>query len=123
MGYESKLYVVDKGVKVYDIEEQPRVWGNVIAMFDLSKDYDVSGRMRKYPATNAYIYADDGNTKIVEDYYGEPLREIPLKDAIQIIKDAMDINPNYRRHTPCLRLLQGFDENEWGNLVVLHFGY
>lgn len=125
MGYESRIYVVDKHKTIIrqEINGKQYTWGEVIAIFDLCKAYDVSDRMRQYPATDAYIYADDGNTEIVADCYGSPLREIPLKDAIQIIEDAAASEPNCRRYTPCLRLLQGFDESEWDNLVVLHFGY
>lgn len=122
MGYESRLFVVNKTNQHGGDDKSKIVWAEKIASFNLCKVCDVSDKMRKYPATNAYIYADDGNTEIVSDAYGEPLREIPISDAIKIIEDAAKID-NYRRFAPCLQLLKGFDPSEWGDLVVLHYGY
>ena len=122
MGYESRLYVVEK-TRIHGYENEDKVYGEVIAMFDLCKVYDVSDRMRTYEATDAYIYDTDGNTEIVVDLYGDPLKEVPIKDAIEILKDAIDKDRGYRRYEPCLKLLEGFNESEWDDLVVLHYGY
>lgn len=117
MGYESKLYVVDKHHWKWSNEP----WGEVIAMFDLCK---VPGlNFSKYPATDCYIYADDGNTKIREDNYGDLLKEIPVKDAIDMIEKEIKADKDYRRYQPCLNLLKGFDLNRWEDLVVLHYGH
>ena len=91
MGYESKLYVVDKHHWKWSNES----WGEVVASFDLCKVYNLD--FKKYPLTDCYIYADDGNTEIREDYY--------------------------RRYQPCLSLLKGFNPNDWEDLVVLHYGH
>ena len=124
MGYESKLYVVDKRRIAHKIDGKEYVWGEVIASFDLCKVYPVSDKMREYPITNCYIYADDGNTQILEDCYGEPLKEIPLDDAIGILEDAAGLE-DYRRYEPCIALLKGFKQSQWqwNNLVVLHYGH
>ena len=123
MGYESRLYVVEKHKNFYPSDNN-MVWGEVVAVFDLCKCYPVSDELCKYPNTNAYIYADDGNTEILEDKYGEKLKEIPVKDTIKIIKKAMkNDNYSYRRYKPCLKLLEGFNLDEWNDLVVLHYGY
>lgn len=119
MGYESRLYVVDKCDK-FSFED--RCCGEVIAMFNLCKVYSVSDKMRQYPETDCYIYADDGNTHIIEDRYGDIMREIPIEDAIKIIEEASE-NDYYRRYAPCLALLKSFDKSQWKNLVVLHYGY
>lgn len=119
MGYESKLYVVNKHEK---FSSEYRCWGEVIAMFNLCKVYDVSDKMRKYPETDCYIFADDGNTEIVEDRYDDVMKEIPIDDAIKIIEEA-SMDDNYRRYAPCLALLKSFDKSQWENLVVLHYGY
>lgn len=120
MGYETKLYVVDKSDH---IEQNGLRWGDTIAVFDLCKSYPVSDKMRHYPPADCYVYADDGNTMITEDCYGEPLREIPLKDTIQIIQEATEQDGYYRRYAPLLGLLKGFKEEDWDKLVVLHYGY
>ena len=83
MGYESRLYVVDKCDK-FSFED--RCCGEVIAMFNLCKVYSVSDKMRQYPETDCYIYAADGNTHIIEDGYGDIMREISIDDAKALIE-------------------------------------
>jgi len=117
MGYESKLYVVDKHHWKWSNEP----WGEVIAMFNLCKVPELN--FSKYPPTDCYIYADDGNTEIREDNYGDPLKEIPIKDMIQMLEEAIKTEDYYRRYQPCLSLLKGFNLDDWGNLVILHYGH
>jgi hypothetical protein len=127
MGYESRLYVVKKGLFEKGIEIngsiQRMTYAEKIAEFNLCKVYAVSDKMRRYNTTDAYFYSDDGETEIVLDCYGEQLKEIPMNDAIKILEDAIVEDPDYRRYKPCLNLLKGFDQNQWGELVVLHYGY
>lgn len=118
MGYESRLYIVNKT----DIIDNEMFYAEKIAEFNLCTVYDVSSKIKQYPVTNAYIYSDDGNTRILEDMYGERLTEIPINDVILIIEEAMK-NDEYRRYKPCLQLLKGFNQLQWKNLVVLHYGY
>ena len=119
MGYESRLYVCNKSSMT---GISGKIWYEDIATFNLSKASEVSAKMRKYPATNGFVFADDGNTEIIEDDYGDPLKEIPLEEAIEILREASS-ESRYRRYKPCLELLRGFDRTEWGRLVVLHYGY
>jgi len=116
MGYESKLYVVDK----HNWKGCDGKWGEVIASFDLCC---VPINFAQYPATDCYIIADDGITRITEDKYGSSLREIPVKDMIDMIEKEIKADKDYRRYQPCLNLLKGFDLNRWENLVVLHYGH
>lgn len=126
MGYESRLFVVEKHTDLPILNDGfPRTvfWGEVIAVFNLcSLCGDSSAKFRKYPNTNAYIYAADGDTLITEDLYGDPLTEIPVPDAIRILEEAAALD-DYRRSAPCIQLLKGFDLKQWHNLVVLHYGY
>ena len=119
MGYESKLFVVEKlggewwkGMK----------YGSLVAMFDLSRCYAVSDKMRHYDKTDTCFYVTGAEEPVVEDLYGEPLKEIPLADAIKIVREAAE-NDEYRRLKPCLSLLEGFEPKEWRELVVLHYGH
>lgn len=123
MGYETKLVVVDKSNQVHEINGERMVWAEKIAEFNLCKAYEISDKMRRYPITNAFYCADDGNTEVVEDLYGDRLREIPLLDAINIIDLAMRTQDYYRCYSPCLELLKGFNPSDWADLVVLHYGY
>ena len=118
MGYESKLYIVNKS----DIYDDGMKYGQVIATFDLCKVGSVARKIAKYPNTDAYIYADDGNTRITKDLYGEPFKEIPIADMIEILERESEADP-YRRYRPCIQLLKGFDASEWKDLVVLHYGH
>lgn len=115
MGYESRLYVISKSSNI--LEDNMR-WCEVIASFDLCKvDID----FRKYPDTDSFFY--ECNEKIVEDCYGDHLKELTLQEAITEIENAM-ARGHYRRWNPVIGLLKGFNEDEWGNdLRVLHYGH
>ena len=130
MGYESILYVVlsykiDDAWSTREINGKQMVWGDVVATYDLCKCYPVSDKMRHYPPTSRYIYADDGDTMITEDRYGAPLTEIPLRDAIRIIEKAQrEDEYGYWRYAPCLAMLKAFAKaEEADSLAVLHYGY
>jgi len=119
MGYESKLYVVEKANRY--MNEDMR-YCQVIAMFDLCKFYPLSCNISHYPKTECYFYADDGNTKVLEDKYGEPLKEIPIEDVIDILEENLYNGSDYRRIYPILSMLKEFErkKNQWGELAVLH---
>lgn len=121
MGYESRLYVVRKSKNQTSPESGLR-WAEEIAVFDLSKVPAVSDKMRACKNTDAFIYADDGNTEITEDRYGEALKEIPLADAVKILEDAAT-KDDYWRYRPCIALLKSMQECGQGEIVVLHYGY
>ena len=124
MGYEMRFYVVKKA-NLRSEANEPHKWAEVVAIFNYCKDYDMAGWIdRNYQPTNCYIFADDGNTEILEDMYGSPLIEIPIKDMIDYLEKN---NVDYRRVKPLLALLKAFDEEnetKWGNeLVILRYGY
>lgn len=115
MGYESRLYVIQKS---HIVESNNMRWCEVIASFNLCKS-DID--FRKYPDTDSFFY--EGNKEIVEDCYGDHLKELTLQEAITEIENAI-ARYRYRRWKPILGLLKGFNEDEWGNdLRVLHYGY
>ena len=121
MGYESKFYIVNKTtLKSLDGK---KYWAEVLAMFDLCKVPVVYDQICKYPKTNVYIYADDGNTEINEDAYGDDMIEIPIADMVDIMDKVIHNEDYYRRYYPFLGLLKGFNPNEWNDLVVLHYGH
>ena len=124
MGYESKLYIVQKRPIV---NEEEKTYAQVIAMFNMGKYYSLSDVLRNKPETNCYIYADDGNTKIVEDKYGKPLTESDIKTVIDILEKDIAEGECYRRILPLLLTLKVLEEQRkegiWGDIVVLHYGY
>jgi len=127
MGYESIFYVVNK-VGGHFHEDINLRFAEKVAEFDLSKVPEIANVVRRYPRTDCFVYADDGNTEIVEDDYGKPLTEIPIPNLIKIIEDQMEVERGmglnvYRRYLPFLNMLKSFDLSEWEDLVVLHFGH
>lgn len=120
MGYETRLFVVQKHPLGLE-REDGRKYGEVVAMFDLCKVPLVHSKFRTYPETDSYIYAYNCDGDCI-DNYGEVLKEIPITDAIEILEDAAS-KEDYRRFAPCISMLKGFNLKQWGNLVVLHFGY
>lgn len=122
MGYESRLYVVEKSTLKCEVDGEEMRWGEVVAMFDLCVVYGWSGEMGRFKDTDAYIYGSDGNTRITRDGYGERLKEVPLGDAVKILRREAEKDP-YRRFKPCIALLEAFNEDEWRELVVLHYGH
>lgn len=117
MGYESRIYVAYKE-KIHDEEKR---YAGVVAMFNFGK---FPGLREVFKAkTDCYIYADDGNTPILEDDCGDELTEASLSDVIKFLEDEVQRGETYRRIKPLLGLLKSFDESQWGNLVCLHYGY
>jgi len=119
MGYESRLYVVEK-TDFSGYEHSDHKYAQVVAMFDLSKAGLHSSMFRP---TDCYIYADDGNTEIVVDCYGDPLKELSIPEVIRLLEERQSECPDYRRWRPCISLLKSFDVSQWHDLVVLHYGY
>ena len=123
MGYESKLYIVERGSLK---DDDGRTYARVLAMFDMCKmGYHFVDVFEK--KTDLYFYGSDGNTKILEDMYGDPIREATLEDVIDYLEEAIENGDDYRRIFPLLAALKTFYEqqldNRWDKLAVLHFGY
>ena len=124
MGYESKIYIVKKSS--FSWEDDGKKYAEQIAMIDMCKCYELSDILRNKPKTDCYIYADDGNTQIVEDCYGKPLTETPLHEAVQIVKNVIAKTPwEYWRYNVLLATLQSVHDfvGKDQDFVVLHYGY
>lgn len=121
MGYESRIYIVEKTSLIVESKE----YAQVVAMFNLGKFYFLSDILRKKPATDCFVYADDGNTRIIKDPYGEPLTEATIDDVISILENAVSSGDDYRKIFPLLATLKSLEQHskQWRNLAVLHFGY
>lgn len=70
------------------------------------------------------MYAEDGNTVIEEDCYGEKVKYSEFEPVIEWLEEEMK-RSGYRRLKPLLSLLKGFDLQEWkdGEMLIVHFGY
>ena len=122
MGYESRIYVVDK--KDHFLDEE-KCWGEIIAMFNMCNYSPVADFMREQPATDCYIFADDGITHILEDRYDKPLTEASLSDVITILEKELKNGDEYRRTRPLLDMLRSLNDeaHKFKNLRLLHYGY
>ena len=120
MGYESKLYVGDYR-NGYFAE---------IARIDMCK-MNYNGPFHKLLSSSEeidkeYVWADDGNTKITEDRYGEKLRRMSVLSVISSLSEELEVD-TYRRLKPALTFLESLlsqqEEGTWDNIIILHFGY
>ena len=122
MGYESKIYIAEKGSLK---DQNGMTYVSVIAMFDMCKIGNLVNVFDK--KTDCYFYADDGNTKVLEDMYGDTLKEATVEDVINVLEEAVDSGENYRRIFPLLSALKTIHEQQmdgrWKETVVLHYGY
>ena len=125
MGYESKLIVVKKSGLLPNEDCKGKVWAEKIAEVRLSViHYNVSKKIREYPVASCYYYEHGIADAILEDFYDKELTEVPLKDMIEILKDAEAMD-GYRRYRIAIGLLESFSDDDWdmNDIVVLHFGY
>ena len=121
MGYESKFYIIEKNNHFLK-NDKGFMFAQCLACFKMSKMGSIEW-LSRFPKTDYFIYADDGNTEIINDEYGDPLIEIPINDLIEIIENDEELK-EYRRTAPFLALLKGFDQSKFPyGLAVLHYGY
>lgn len=124
MSYCSKLYIVEKTNVIEDDETR---YARVITMFDMGQILEVSDVLRKQKETDCFIYADDGETMILDDCYGQPLTESTVDEVIDILQSDQGLCHEYRRAYAVLAALGIYHYQElnglWHNLAVLHYGY
>ncbi len=122
MSYESRIYIVEKSRNIGDNGKR---FGEVIAKFNLSCIRNISNNLRNLPATDCYIYADVSETQIIEDNYGETLKECTPAHLINLIEKEIENGEDYRRLFPILATLKAIEERrkQWGDIVCLHYGY
>ena len=117
MGYESRLYVVQES-NIKFPSDNGKVWAEVIGMIDLCKCYPIVEVFDEI--ANGYIYADDDNTRIEEDKYGDPLKVASLKAVITRLK-IIARDSDYWRAKVALEFLKSVQETN-PNCVVYHYG-
>jgi len=122
MGYESRLYIVEKTKqRIFD----DRQWARVIATIELGKVYPFSEWFRKKKETRCFFYDTDGNTEIFEDRYGDILKEADLADTLLQLEKVFKTD-EYWRYKVAIDLITSIINATIGfpaDIVVLHFGY
>ena len=68
------------------------------------------------------LYIDGGDTITREDKYGSHCKMASISTVLRELTKYNAEN-SYRRLKPCIGLLLGFDEKEWNDLEVVHYGY
>lgn len=115
MGYESKMYIMERyeingnanGIEVATFDLCKMGWGNgFLELFDEEIDYEIW----------------DGDEHSREDLYGDVCKFAPVGKVIEWLRNEVKHN-DYRRLRPFLGLLEGFDESQWSDLQVVHYGH
>lgn len=117
MGYESRLYIVN--------ECNTSNYAQVIAVFNCAKmGYSNGWRELFNSPLESEMYAEDGNTLIEKDKYGERVKSADFPTVIEWLEKEVLTNEQ-RRLKPLLALLKGFDLSQWaeGEMRIVHFGY
>lgn len=118
MGYESKLYIVEESnFKIPS--DNGKVYARVVGMIDLCVCYPITEVFTEI--ANGYIYAEDGNTRIEEDKYGEPLKVASLKEVIVRLKRIVH-ESDYRRARIALCTLEEV-QRVMPECKVYHYGH
>ncbi len=117
MGYESRIYVVEKSKELR--------YAEVIAMFNLCK---MGGFCNIFNEKIDYrVFLENKDAPDTEDSYGDALKETTIEAVIDYIeyeiKEEKRNGSVYRRLEPVLSLLKGFDKKRWDELSVIHWGY
>jgi hypothetical protein len=120
MSYESRIFVVnrteiDRGTNVY-------VWGEKIA--DIKMSSMENGFSELFTNEIDYeLYVDNSDEPTQTDKYGAVMTYTDLNTVIDYLEEEIANGDNYRRLTVLLGLLRGFDETQWNELQVVHYGY
>ena len=128
MGYESKLIV---GKQASFLATDPGHWVWQRATFDLgklglNKEFDrllaMSLDLQIESGEKFWFFADDGDTKITQDRYGDDVLLLGTPVAVLATFDAMgnDLRPDILAFREYLRVMADRDDP---TMVVLHYGY
>ena len=92
-------------------------WAEVVATLNLCK---VSSTLFKKDKQSEYYVYSDGDV-IIQDEYGEKLRQANIEDVISNIENDVD-SLSYRRTKIALQTLKAVQE-DFDNALVLFYGY
>lgn len=114
MGYESQLFIADR---------LNGTWMQVISSYDLcNMGYDNGFHdLFKEPILGD-IWMPGMKDGVEEDMYGAELKHTDINTVIEWL-ETYGVNMKYRRITPLLNLLKGFEQSEWTDLRVIHYGH
>lgn len=114
MGYESRLYIVET--------HKDSNYAGKIATIDMGNMGGNGWRELFNKPFEYEMYADDRNTLLTKDKYGEKLTYAEIDPVIEWL-ETKGKEMDYRRITLLLGLLKAFDRSKWGELKIVHFRY
>jgi hypothetical protein len=121
MGYEVKMFLVEH----YDSDETKPTYAGIVGMVDLCKisNGKIAQLDGKRPeAPELYIYAEDGNTRTLEDSYGHNLGVYNPNEVLAALK--RDNTPEkYRRYDMAIGLLEATIPVFGDELKVVFYGH
>ena len=121
MGYESRVFVVNRN-EIKHNDGTSYVYAEKIADIKMSKMYD--GFTSLFNKKVDYeLYIDNNNESTQTDAYGDVMTYTDCKTIINYLEKLIADGENYRRLTVLLGLLKGFDEKQWSDIQVVHYGY
>lgn len=129
MGYESKLMVVNPHRHTQTYGNEGKTYVSVVATIDLCKmPVHFGALVRDHWNEGGYYFYDSDGDECDTDLYGEPLVATDLDTAIADLREVdqriLDRDgERYRRLPPAIALLEGFDQSQWDELLVIHFGH
>ena len=116
MGYESRVYVVERNEFGKD-----DVITNEIAKFNLGKvGYNFTDVFEK---NDKGLYIIEDNHYIVEDNYGDKLTIAKAEDVMNIIESESDLDLFEYRRTHDLYVFLQSAVNNYNDLWCMHYGY
>ena len=134
MAYRHRFYIVNK-TKSFGIDETENLrYACVLARFDLERNDNLKKKLddANLPVTDSFIYMDDGDTPLIEDDYGDKLKEISVMNLLYILcpyrqTDVLDDEYNiaiYQAFYDYLTRLNSRMKNSTAlkDVVVLHCG-
>lgn len=120
--YESKIYIVAPSSQRN--KEVGKYWAETLAVFNLGYVDELQDVNKRYKPTSYYIYADDGDTEILEDKYGDELTELTVNQLmyeLSIMDGKVAVS---RRAATLLSVLLAIRKNyDDGDILCLHYGY
>lgn len=126
MGYESRIFIVNRSEVDDFYSENPIIYAEKIADMKLGRMYNGFIELFKNPIDYT-LYIDNENKDTDIDKYGKHLKYTTISEIITYLENLTDSeeykNNPYRRIKPFYNLIKGFDENEWNELQIVHFGY
>lgn len=69
-----------------------------------------------------FVSIYDGNERVDEDLYGDPLPAIPVLQVLSALDEEIRIDSSYRRFHLAKSCLEEFRKETWINIFVVPFG-